>query len=95
MMGQAANYFLVKLVKGPVWQPGLSLDLLLLQFRHMRNLFRLRRMKQAVLSGPFADDGDIRGIVILKVDTQEEAIGLIESDPAVQAGRLAYEISLL
>jgi uncharacterized protein YciI len=89
------RYYLVKLVKGPDWKPGLSFDLLALQFRHMRNLWRLRRAKKAVLSAPLADHGEIRGIVILKAANQEEAKVLIQSDPAVQARRLSYEISEL
>ena len=88
-----AHYYLVKLVKGPEWRPGLSFDLLLLQFRHLRNLLRLRRFKKTVISGPLMDDGDVRGVVMFKVGTEDEVRKLIETDPAVQAGRLSYEIS--
>jgi len=95
MSKDPAQYYLVKLVKGSEWKPGMSLSLIDLQFKHMQNLWRLQRAKKTVLSGPLADDGEIRGIVIFKVDTEEEVRELIERDPAVRAGRLSYEISRL
>jgi hypothetical protein len=87
------KYYLVKLVRGPNWRPGLSLALLKLQMRHMLNLWRLRRMKKAVLASPFSDNSEIRGIVIFKTTGEDEVKALIETDPAVQAGRLTYIIS--
>lgn len=92
MTAGTKKYFLVKLIKGPDWKPGLTPGLLALQVRHMRNLWRLRRAKKAVLSAPLADGGDIRGIVVFKVADEKEAEDLIRTDPAVQAGRLSYEI---
>ena len=38
------------------------------------------------------DDGDLRGIVILKVNSLEEAQALVNQDPAVKAGRLRVEL---
>jgi uncharacterized protein YciI len=61
----------------------------------MRNLWRLQREKKIVLAGPLSNEGEIRGIAIFKVDTEEEVRELIETDPAVRAGRLSYEISEL
>jgi uncharacterized protein YciI len=87
-----SRYFMVKLVKGPEWTPGLTLGLFVLQLRHMWNLRRLRRMKRAVLSGPLSDGGEVRGIVILLAESEDEAQRLIESDPAVRAGRLSFQI---
>ena len=89
------GYFLVKLTKGPVWRPGRSFDLLVLQIRHMRNLWRLRRMKKALWAGPVTDGGPLRGIVVFKAASEDEVRTLVETDPAVKAGRLSYEISEL
>ena len=93
MAQEADKYYLVKLVKGPVWQPGVSFGLLVLQFKHMRNLWRLQRLKKTVLSGPFSDNGEIRGVVIFKAASADEVRELIERDPAIRAGRLDYQIS--
>jgi uncharacterized protein YciI len=43
-------------------------------------------------AGPFADDGDLRGVFIFRLDSATEAKALAEADPAVKAGRLAIEM---
>ena len=45
-----------------------------------------------MLAGPFADDGDLRGIYIFDVTTVAEAEALTKTDPAIQAGQLAMEL---
>ncbi|MEX0661550.1 MAG: YciI family protein [Balneolaceae bacterium] len=63
-----------------------------LQRGHMANINRLAEEGVLVLAGPFSDGGEMRGIFIFDVETVEEARELTESDPAVQAGRLAMEL---
>ena len=63
-----------------------------LQRAHLQNIRRLKLEGKLVLAGPFLDDGEIRGIYIFAVETVEEARKLTESDPAIQAGRLAMEL---
>ena len=46
----------------------------------------------ADISGPFGDDGEIRGITIYNTPTQQMADSLANLDPMVQAGRLQIEI---
>ena len=92
MPDPTTRLYLVKLVKGPDWSPGVTPGLLVLQLRHMGNLWRLRRAKKAVLAAPVSDGSGLRGIVIMRVASEEEARTLITTDPAVQAGRLSYEI---
>lgn len=62
-----------------------------LQKAHLANNARLAEAGQLILLGPFLDDGFWRGVFVFKVDTLEEADALAASDPAVQAGRLAFE----
>ncbi len=45
-----------------------------------------------VLFGPFTDDGDMRGLFFYNVATLEAAQELVDSDPAVKAGRLRIEL---
>ena len=45
-----------------------------------------------VLAGPFGDGGDLRGLFFYDVKTMEEARELVDSDPAVKAGRLRVEL---
>lgn len=63
-----------------------------LQALHMAHLERMYEEGHADISGPFGDDGDIRGITIYNVPTQEMADSLANMDPAVQAGSLVIEI---
>ena len=58
----------------------------------MDNIRRLAEDGQLVLAGPYLDDGELRGIYVFAVETLEEARALTETDPAVQAGRLAMEL---
>jgi hypothetical protein len=44
------------------------------------------------MAGPFGHNGELRGIFVYDVDTQEEAEKHAKSDPAIQAGRLRFEI---
>ena len=46
----------------------------------------------AVVSGPMGDDGDLRGLTLYHVKSQEEAEKWANADPAVQAGRLRIEV---
>lgn len=59
---------------------------------HMANIEQMEKDGKLCLAGPFGDNGDWRGILIMDVKTMEEAKALVDKDPAVQAGRLKYEI---
>ena len=63
-----------------------------LQKAHLDNISRMAKEGTLVLSGPFLDEGDIRGIYIFNVTTIEDAKALTETDPAIQAGRLVMEL---
>lgn len=63
-----------------------------IQSEHLANIERLGREGKLDLAGPFMDDGDWRGLFLFNVATREEVEALLESDPAIRAGRLNYEI---
>ncbi|WP_435413195.1 YciI family protein [Psychroserpens mesophilus] len=63
-----------------------------LQNEHLAHLGKMYELGYADISGPFGDDGNIRGITIYNVPTQKMADSLANSDPMVQAGRLEIEI---
>jgi uncharacterized protein YciI len=63
-----------------------------LQTLHLAHLQRMYDLGYADISGPFGDDGDIRGITIYNVPTLEFADSLANLDPSVRAGRLEIEI---
>lgn len=63
-----------------------------LQRGHMDNIGKLAEAGKLVLAGPFLNDGELRGIYIFDVKTEEEAKALVETDPAIQAGSLVMEL---
>lgn len=84
-------YFFVMLKKGPNRDQDTT-KAKELQKGHMANIQKMADMGKLAIAGPFMDDGDWRGIFILDVATKEEAEKLLANDPAIAAGRLAYEI---
>jgi uncharacterized protein YciI len=63
-----------------------------LQKAHLANINRLAEMKKLVVAGPFGDDTSLRGVFVFRVASIDEARALAETDPAVQAGRLAIDM---
>jgi uncharacterized protein YciI len=84
--------YLALLTRGAKWTPEVTPATQEIQKGHMANINRLAAMKKLVVAGPFGDNGQLRGIFVFKVASLEEARVLTETDPAVQAGRLALDI---
>jgi uncharacterized protein YciI len=59
---------------------------------HLSRLAELNRQRLNVLYGPFADEGDLRGIVIMDVKDAAEARRLMADDPFVKAGVMAVDV---
>jgi uncharacterized protein YciI len=86
------QYFFVMLVRGPKASDIDSLSLVKIQEGHMANINKMAESGKLQIAGPFGDDGNWRGIFIFDVATEEEVKELLKDDPAIQSGRLAYEI---
>ena len=85
------QYFIAFLKRGPnKAQSKEEADSL--QALHLAHLGRMYELGYADISGPFGDDGDIRGITIYNTPTQEMADSLAHLDPSVQMGILSIEI---
>ena len=63
-----------------------------IQEGHMANINKLYYDGKLKVAGPFGDDGRWRGLFIFDCETKEEVENLLNTDPAVLSGRLAYEI---
>lgn len=63
-----------------------------LQKLHLAHLKRMYDEGFADISGPFGDDGEIRGITIYNVPTLKMADSLANLDPMVKSGRLVIEV---
>ena len=89
---ELTSYYFVLLTRGPQWTADKTPATEKMQAAHLANITKLHDAGKLALAGPFTDDGNLRGIFILKTSSVEETKSLIESDPAVRAGRLTYEI---
>lgn len=85
------QYFIAFLKTGPIRGQNEE-EAALLQKEHLAHLTKMYELGYADISGPFGDDGDIRGITIYNVPTLKMADSLANSDPMVKAGRLEIEI---
>ena len=85
------QYFIAFLKRGPI-RSKTKEEADSLQTLHLAHLARMYELGFADISGPFGDDGDIRGITIYNTPTLEMADSLANMDPAVKSGRLVIEM---
>lgn len=84
-------YYVVLLKKGPHRDQD-SLSSAKIQKAHLEYIGKLAESGQLNIAGPFLDEGPLRGIFIFDSNSENEVIDLVSKDPAVQAGRLQFEI---
>ncbi len=85
------QYFIAFLKRGPNRSQGKA-EADSLQALHLAHLGRMYEEGFADISGPFGDDGDIRGMTIYNVPTFEMADSLANIDPMIKSGRLVIEL---
>ena len=89
------TYYLVMLRRGPNWTADKTPEIEKLQKQHLEHINQMAETGELVLAGPFIEqsgDKSLAGLFIFKVESEQAARELTESDPAVKAGRLVYEI---
>ena len=89
---EMTTYYFGLITRGPNAGTGTQEEREKIQAAHLANIKRLHDAGKLLVAGPFADNGEWRGIFIYKCASLEEAQGLAATDPAVQAGRLKVEI---
>jgi len=85
------KYYMAFLKSGPNREHS-SEEAAIIQRGHMDHMNQMAADKQISIAGPFGDDGEMRGIIIFNVPTQEQVEALVAQDPAVIAGRLLLEV---
>ena len=88
---QIRQYWFVMLTAGNNRSQD-SLTAAKIQEGHMANIIRLYKEGKLKVAGPFGDEGKWIGIFIFDCPTKEEVEKLVNTDPAIKAGRLNYEI---
>lgn len=63
-----------------------------IQMGHLGNIEKMFNEGKCRLAGPFGDDGDTRGILIMDVASEDEVRELLKNDPAISNGRLSAVI---
>jgi len=62
------------------------------QTAHLNHIDSLAAKGHVLVAGPFDDDSNKRGILILDAGDIEAAKPWVEADPMVKAGRLSFEL---
>ena len=89
---EMTTYHVAFLKKGPSWTPQVTEETKQIQAGHMENIKRMADSGKLILAGPFAGNGDLRGMFVFAPSASlEEIKQMAEQDPAVKAGRLALE----
>jgi len=86
------TYYFGLLVKGDAWTPEVTEETRKIQAGHMAHLEASGKSGKLVIAGPLSSNGSIRGILVYKTATIDEARAIASADPAVKAGRLAVEL---
>jgi uncharacterized protein len=89
---EMTTYYVGFLYRGAKWTPEQAAETRKLQEEHMANILKMGAEGKLVIAGPFMDNGDLRGLYVFRAASAEEAKALVESDPAVKAGRLRFEL---
>ncbi|MBC9932396.1 YciI family protein [Chitinophaga qingshengii] len=63
-----------------------------IQAAHLQHIHQLSKAGKLLVTGPFDQEGNLKGIFILDCRDSLEAVKLVKEDPAVRTGRLCFEI---
>ena len=89
--GEMKTYWMVFLYRGPNRSQD-SATAARIQAAHLANIDRLANEGKIIMAGPMGYDRDLRGIFIMDAKDSSEAASFVNTDPAVIAGRLRFEI---
>ena len=87
-----ATYQLVILKKGPSAGIVSGPEGQKLLKEHVAHIYKLGAEGKGMAAGPFRDDGEIQGIIMMKAASPEEAREMEAVDPAVKAGIFTMEV---
>lgn len=86
------EFHMALLKRGPKWTGSYNANTKRLEAKQRTYVDSLVESGRAVIAGRIADDGEIRGVYILRAKTAEEARDWAEASPAVKSGLLVAEM---
>ena len=90
---QFDRFFVVMVKKGPAWASATDTELANDKRIHREHVDHLRALDVVVLSGPLTTNNVLfREMLVLKARSSQDVVAALQSDPAVENGRLAFEI---
>jgi uncharacterized protein YciI len=91
MQNQIRQYWFVLLTAGPHRDQDKA-TAAKIQEGHLANIRRLYAEGLLKVAGPFGDEGNWQGIFIFDIPDKAGLEKILQTDPAIAAGRLNYEI---
>ena len=89
---EMATLYLGFLKKGANWSAEVNEQIKEDQRGHLANFAVLAEQGKLLIAGPTPDSEELRGIIVLKANTQKEARALMAEDPHLNSGRLILEL---
>lgn len=89
---EMSTVFVAFLMKGPQFDAPDSPEVEELRRKHQSYIDGLLKSGASLIAGPFTDDGDAKGVIVLDVESLDEAKKIIDECPVVKEGRLTPKI---
>jgi uncharacterized protein YciI len=89
---EMTSYVVGFLHRGPNAGKGDPAEAERLQAGHLANFGKLVEAGKLIVAGPFSDNTELRGMLIFKLNSVDEARTLMDADPMLKAGRLTLEL---
>ena len=85
------QFYMALLKKGPKWTADAHASAQLHE-QHVSYVMSLLDSGKAIIAGPLSDEAEIRGVLIFRAPSVEEAKAWAHADPAVTSGHLIVEM---
>ena len=86
------EFHMALLKKGPGWTAANTDASVELHQKHIAYVTSLLESGKAIIAGPLTDNGEIRGLYILRAPSADDAKAWANADPAVSSGHLVAEM---
>jgi uncharacterized protein YciI len=91
-VSKMVEFHMALLKRGPQWTEMKTAEKIEILKQHHAYLTGLLDSDRAVIGGPLTDDGEIRGLYVLRAKSASQAFAWAGADPAVKAGYFSAEM---